>query len=55
MYKLPDSPEKKALIEYLTEQIEENDHIAWMHEGDLEEKYYVGKENAYRDILKKIL
>lgn len=54
MYKLPDSPQKKALVAYLEQQIKENGEKAWINEGTSSEDEYVAMEHAYSDILQKI-
>ncbi len=54
MYRLPDSPQKTALIEYLEKKIKECDDNAWKNEGTSKEDEYIAEECAYRDILNKI-
>jgi len=54
MYKLPDSPEKRALIEYLIMMMEECNKQQYIHEGTSNENFHLGREYAYDDILDKI-
>lgn len=54
MYKLPDSPEKRALIAYLKEAMEESKKQQRKNEKKPEEPFYMGKQCAYRDIWDKI-
>ena len=55
MYKLPDCPEKRRLIVYLTEQIAKCEEGRYIDEGNrVKELCYDMVEKAYTDILRKI-
>lgn len=54
MYKLPDSPQKKALVAYIKQQIEICQEQQYINEGTSQEMAYEVAESIYRDILKKI-
>ena len=54
MYEFQDSPDVRALVQYLQQQIRKYEDLEYENEGTSTADSYYAKQMAYHDILNKI-